>query len=165
MMISRTRLAFLVLLFVAGGTVLIDGVRAGGGHYFPPVTDAPTLAECTACHIAYPAGLLPAASWQRIMGDLGNHFGDDASLDDATRESITAYLVANAADTGGREWGRRMLRGVDPANPPLRITELPRWEHKHDEVPAREWKSVKVKSRANCGACHADAAQGYFEED
>ena len=31
--------------------------------------------ECAACHTAYPPGLLPAASWQRLMGGLGKHFG------------------------------------------------------------------------------------------
>ena len=163
-MISRTRLIFLVLLFVAGGTVLIDGVRAGGGHYFPPVKDALTLEECTACHMAYPAAMLPAVSWARIMANLENHFGDDASLDAVTRAKITGYLVSNAADTGGTEWGRRMLRGVDYNVPPSRITSLPRWAHKHDEVRASEWTSPKVKSRANCAACHTDAEIGYFEE-
>jgi hypothetical protein len=41
-------------------------------------------AECGSCHLAYPPGLLPAASWQRIMIRLEGHFGDDASLDPAT---------------------------------------------------------------------------------
>ena len=164
-MISKTRLAVLAALFIGGGTVLINGVRAGGGHYFPPVTDALTLEECTACHIAYPASMLPAVSWAKLMSGLEDHFGDDASLDAATRAAITDYLVANAADTGGYRWGRRMLRGVDYDLPPARITSLPRWEHKHDEVPQRRWKSEKVKSPANCGACHRDADQGYFEED
>lgn len=164
-MISFSRLAFLTILTAAAGALTIERVQAGGSHYFPPVQDAKTANECGSCHMAYPASMLPAASWQRIMGDLGNHFGEDASLDAATREHITQYLVANAGDRGGRNWGYKMLRGIDPASAPLRITELPRWVHEHNEVSSREWKSAKVKSRANCGACHTGADQGYFDED
>ena len=57
------------------------------------------------------------------------------------------------------------MRGVDPATAPLRITELPRWVREHREVSQREWNSAKVKSKANCAACHTGAKQGYFDED
>ena len=52
--------------------------------------------ECAACHIAYPAGMLPAASWQRLMGTLGKHYGADASLDEATTREIGAWLKTQA---------------------------------------------------------------------
>ena len=45
--------------------------------------------ECAACHLAYPPGLLPAASWQRLMGNLPKHFGTDASLDAATLQTLS----------------------------------------------------------------------------
>ena len=54
--------------------------------------------ECAACHLAYPPGLLPAASWQRLMGNLPQHFGTDASLDPATVKEIGQWLQAHAAD-------------------------------------------------------------------
>ena len=31
--------------------------------------------ECGSCHMAYPAGLLKAASWQQIMRGLKTHYG------------------------------------------------------------------------------------------
>ena len=37
--------------------------------------------ECASCHVAYPPGMLPAASWARLMSGLGQHFGTDASFD------------------------------------------------------------------------------------
>ena len=37
--------------------------------------------ECGSCHMAYPPGLLPGVSWQRLMAELDNHFGDNAEID------------------------------------------------------------------------------------
>lgn len=125
------------------------------------VTHAATLAECSACHIAYPAALLPQRSWTAIMATLGDHFGEDASLDAATRAEIEAYLVANAADTGGRS---RALRGVDATATPLRITELPWFRREHDGEVSQALKD-KAKSMANCAACHTGAEQGLFDDD
>lgn len=63
-------------------TVLLFGrAQAGDDDYYAPVTDARTLQECASCDIAFPPSMLPAASWKRMMGELENHFGDDASLD------------------------------------------------------------------------------------
>src|SRR6476469_2775135 len=53
--------------------------------------------ECAACHVAYPPGLLPAASWQRLMDGLPRHFGTDASLEPAQVRELSAWLAANAA--------------------------------------------------------------------
>jgi hypothetical protein len=47
-------------------------------------------AECAACHTAYPAGMLPAQSWQRIMKGLDQHYGSDASLDASGCKSMRA---------------------------------------------------------------------------
>jgi nitrate/TMAO reductase-like tetraheme cytochrome c subunit len=46
----------------------------------------------------------------------------------------------------------------------LRITETRWFKHEHDEVSDRTWRNLKVKSASNCGACHAFAAQGKFNE-
>jgi hypothetical protein len=149
---------------LAFALVLLERAQAGGGHYFAPVTDPVVKEECGGCHLAFAPSMLPAASWQRMMGQLNDHFGDDASVDAQTARRITDYLVANAADTAGDRHGGRMLRGVSLDNPPLRITELPRWQREHRKVRDWEWQDKKVGSKANCVACHADAASGYYEE-
>ena len=115
---------------------------------------ATTVEECGACHMAFPPQLLPARSWQKIMSGLADHFGENAELAEPARAEITAFLVAHAADAPGTENGRLLLRGVDASAVPLRITELPFWQAAHREIPAREFTSVKVKSAANCLACH-----------
>ena len=159
-----TRPIALTLLALAFSALILGRAQAGGGHFYAPVTDPLVKEECGSCHLAFAPSMLPAASWRRMMSELKNHFGDDASLDPATLARITDYLVSNAGDTGGRRYGEKLLRGVSTTNPPLRITELPKWVREHREVPAWEWKHKEVRSKANCTACHADAAHGYYDE-
>ena len=118
------------------------------------VNNATWKSECGACHVAYPPGLLPAESWRAIMSGLARHFGSDASLDAASAHEITAFLEKNA-DTGKHELSDKPL---------LRITETRRFKSEHSEIAARHWKNPKVKSRANCGACHTTADSGDFSE-
>jgi nitrate/TMAO reductase-like tetraheme cytochrome c subunit len=110
--------------------------------------------ECAACHVAYPPGLLPAASWARIMGGLGKHFGTDASLDAASTADIAAWLKANAGT------GRR--GSEEP--PQDRISKSNWFVHQHDEVSASTWKRASIGSPSNCAACHSGAAKGDFNE-
>lgn len=112
--------------------------------------------ECAACHVAYPPGLLPAASWQRVMDGLGKHFGTDATVDEKDRREISAYLKAHA--------GTYKRATEEP--PQDRITKSA-WflrKHREDEVPASVWKRPSVGSPANCSACHGAAAKGNFSE-
>ena len=110
--------------------------------------------ECGSCHVASPPGLLPAASWARIMGSLNKHFGTDASLDDAATRDIGNWLQVNAGtDRRGHE---------DP--PQDRISKSKWFVRQHDEVSASTWKRASVGSPSNCSACHAGAAKGDFNE-
>ena len=34
--------------------------------------------ECGSCHMAYPPGLLPGRSWEKLMTGLADHFGENA---------------------------------------------------------------------------------------
>lgn len=144
--------------------LLLTHARAGGGHYFPPATNAKVQEECGSCHMAFAPSMLPARSWQHMMDKLQNHFGDDASLDPKVAAEITDYLISHAADQGGQRYGRRLLRGIVPGDARLRITELPYWVRKHRKVPAQEWASPEVRTKANCSACHTQAERGYYED-
>lgn len=110
--------------------------------------------ECAACHIAYPPGMLPAASWQRLMGSLQNHYGTDASLDAATVKQLSVWLNTHAGTH----------KRVSAPPPDDRITRSAWFIREHDEVPAATWKRPAVKSAANCAACHTQADQGDFRE-
>lgn len=110
--------------------------------------------ECAACHMAYPPGLLPAPSWQRLMNGLDKHFGVNASLDEATLKTLSSYLLAHAG------------RGGQASAPPQdRITQSSWFVRKHREFSAQDWANPRIKSAANCAACHTGAAQGDFDED
>jgi Dihaem cytochrome c len=113
--------------------------------------------ECGACHLAYPPGLLPASSWQRLMVDLPRHFGSDASLDAAMTAELSTWLQANAASF-------KKVRRNPEAPPEDRITRSAWFVREHREVATGVWRRTSIGSAANCGACHSNAAQGRFSE-
>lgn len=118
--------------------------------------DAPASyeAECASCHMAYPPALLSQQSWKYIMSGLSKHFGTDASVDPKTQTELTNWLVKNATT-------RQKYSETAPEN---RISKTSWFIRKHDEVNADVWKRAGIKSPANCGACHIDAANGVFSE-
>lgn len=128
-----------------------DDDRAQVRH--PAVVDAKWATECSACHVAYPAHYLHTDSWRAIMAGLDKHFGSDASLGPATTKEIALYLEKNSS-AGRHKSGK----------PVLRITETRWWKSEHRRIAARHWKNPKVKSRANCEACHTTADKGDFSE-
>jgi len=131
----------------------------------PVVASKQYESECGSCHFAYQAGWLPARSWKKMMGTLDQHFGENAELDQATRDNITAYLVAEAADNRPNRKSRKILRSIAEDESPLRISTLRYINHKHDEIPTRLIEgNAKVHSRANCAACHTEASSGNFNE-
>jgi hypothetical protein len=111
--------------------------------------------ECAACHLAYPPGMLPASSWQRLTAKLTQHFGVDASLDAATLAKLTPWLLANAGT----------MRRIAENPPEDRISRSPWFVRKHREIAADTWKRASIKSPSNCAACHHGADQGDFDED
>jgi hypothetical protein len=150
-------LLILTLTLVLWGT----SVQADGKERVTPVTDPATLKRCADCHMVYPAEFLPERSWRALLEKLENHFGDDASVPEAERRQILAYLTANAGDRSGS----KQLKGLSAGVTPLRITELPRWVREHEkEVSAAVWALPSVKSRSNCPACHVNAHLGDFSE-
>lgn len=143
-----------VSLLFAFGLLVGEAMAESGGLGFP-ATNAAWKAECGSCHIAYPPKLLPAPAWRRMMAGLDRHFGTDASVDTTTAAEIGAFLESNA--------GQGRKRGIDSGT--LRISETPWFRRKHDEVAPTTWKNPRVKTAANCGACHAGAERGDFDDD
>ena len=109
--------------------------------------------ECGSCHVAFAPHLLPAESWQRVMGRLSNHYGVDASIDAAHARELLAWLQAHAAN------GRRAA--VPPQD---RITQGAWFLREHKDLGAAVWQRASVRQPSNCGACHVRAAEGSFRE-
>jgi len=125
--------------------------------------EALTKQECSACHMAYQSWFLPKRSWTEIMATLPDHFGEDASLPEADRAAIEAYLLSGAADRNGRM--PRWLKAVPADVAPLRITELSWYLHEHgSRLQARAKSDPAIGTLSNCVACHKGAERGYFED-
>lgn len=151
---------------ILASALLATPALAQEGIKLPSVDHASTAKECGACHLVFPPQMLPARSWTKIMRGLDDHFGEDASLDQAARDDIASYLTSRAADTIGAPGARRFLRGLGQNDVPTRITEAPWWIRAHDEIRPAQYASEQVKSKANCIACHRTADKGeYFEEE
>ncbi len=103
---------------------------------------------CGECHLAYAPRHLPAASWERVLAGLDDHFGSDASLAPAELAPVRSYLVS----------GARKPKDTDPDPAVLRITETRWWVRQHDEIRPQRWNHPRISSRAACEACHLDAA-------
>lgn len=130
---------------LTSGTAVADDVFPGSNTNWK--------AECGSCHVAYPAQLLPAPSWQRLMKGLNKHFGTDASIDTATAADIGAFLDQYAGN-------KRGIAGETT----LRISETAWFQREHRKVDAATWKNPKIKSAANCAACHTAAEAGDYRE-
>lgn len=125
--------------------------------------DAPPAfqAECASCHVAFPPQLMAADDWRRVMATLDRHYGDNASLDEMTRLALEDFLVRNAGKNSKVGVGRTAGAAADA---PPRLTAGAWFVRKHHEVPRADWTHAKVKSPANCAACHSRAAEGSYRE-
>lgn len=122
-------------------------------------------AECGSCHMVYPPGLLPERSWVKMMGGLQDHFGENATLDKATADSIQKFLTTNAADQSSLRRSQKIAKSIPRGESPLRFTETRYFKRQHHEVGDNVWSRKAIGSPANCVACHARAEQGVFSED
>lgn len=142
----------------AASLALLSGLPAVG------VPDMPISAavndECGACHHVFHPSLLPRASWTGIMNGLAQHFGEDASLPQARKDEIAAFLQKYSAEAWDTLAARRFSK-VSPEDP-LRITATPAWRRIHRHIEPATFGKPAVGSKANCTACHRDADSGRF---
>jgi hypothetical protein len=130
---------------------------------YNPVEDSLVIEECGACHMVFQPQMLPQKSWQKIMANLEDHFGEDASLDPVSISHIENYLLESAADANW--FGGKFMRGLSGEEFPLRITETPYWVREHnEEVPLHRWNDPKVNSKSNCVVCHSRANRGDYDD-
>lgn len=217
-----------------------NGYNNKNHKYVVVEQDQTYVKECGACHLAYPVGLLPTASWKIIMAGLDDHFGENAELDNETTAYLVNYLVSylsqpQSAISGSKinkmrksapittdlaadlttasssdqqvfeSWDDILLKLRGHINekgeldaeavaiiiayldkpitikarsknhkllnnrskePLIRITELPYFIHKHDEIPKRMVAdNPQVGSFSQCDSCHKEAVKGLFNED
>jgi mono/diheme cytochrome c family protein len=96
-----------------------------------------------------------AANWRSVLKDLGKHYGTDASVNAQDLLIIQQYF-SSAASTNDAKHSAF-------AQPP-RLTNTPWFQREHRVVPRDAWANTKVKSAANCTACHTQAEKGSYAE-
>jgi mono/diheme cytochrome c family protein len=153
MRISDRILAPLMAITLGFGS--IASARAGERRLMPADVPGAYAQECASCHTAYPPGMLPARSWQRVMSGLDTHYGTDASLDVATTRQIGRWLLAHAGT----------YKRVSGEPPQDRITRSAWFDRKHRKVDLAVWTLPSVKTAASCSACHTGADQGNYDDD
>lgn len=143
---------------LAPGAFILTGLAPSGAAAIP--LNVAWQRECGECHMAFHPSLLPAKSWVAIMANLGDHFGEDASLDAVKANEISDFLTHHSAETWDSLAANR-LRFVDAARP-MEITATQFWTRMHHDIPAEVFARKTVGAKQNCSACHADAASGMF---
>lgn len=145
--------------------LLFSLLFSGLGNSYATAT-VPTLytKECGSCHVPYPAAFLPTRSWEKLLGNLEQHFDNNAELSDTVQNEITAYLIANSAEYSTDPRAEKFLKSIPTETTPLRITEVKFFKKLHRMMPRMLVKMGKVKSLTQCESCHDDTANGQFDE-
>jgi hypothetical protein len=144
---------FFVSLFFAAVSAAGDRHDRGNRNRdsTPP---AAYINNCGGCHMAYPAWMLPATSWSKIMSNLDEHFGSQVSVPAEDAAVVERWLKEQAAGSGANRRGDKVARHL-AGQSPLRVTDTPWFIHKHRKLPGSS-------NFADCVSCHTDAAQGIY---
>jgi len=133
-----------------------------------PVSNDTYAEECGSCHFAYPPGLLPSGSWDKLLNDkaLQDHFGENAELDADVVKEVHDYAVAHSAEKSWYKRSRKITFATEGKEEPLRITDVSYIKRKHHEIPKKMITgNPDVESQSNCSACHTQADKGIFDSD
>jgi len=121
------------------------------------------LSVCGECHMAYPPGLLNAASWSALIQGASDHFGEDVSIESAEAEDLEIYLTSGAAENVHGELARDISRDLG-GRVVTRITDIPEIQE-HHELSSSVFSRKSIGGLSNCIACHKRADLGVFDDD
>jgi len=136
-------------VFMFAAAMMFAAVTAQA-ETFPVVDNQAVRTECGDCHMVFPPQTLPKAVWGKIIGNLSDHFGEDASgQEPAVLAEILAYHVKNASDVSNVRAAKKWRTTAHVT----RILDAPRFKAKHKGCDA-VWSHKLVRSPSNCLACH-----------
>jgi len=154
---NRGMVLFLCVIFLAPTAVANDfGWFRKTQYSKVEIYDECYEAECGACHFAYQPGLLPTASWKKLLAALDDHFGEFANIDDTGDLTfVRDHLLKNAADKSDYQLSKKIMRSLPVNLMPIRITDVPYFKEQHRAVPwGALMKKGKVVSQSSCNQCH-----------
>ncbi|AXH16291.1 cytochrome C [Malaciobacter mytili] len=132
----------------------------------PLVTNEIYTNECGSCHFAYFPGLLPQNSWEKLMSGLDNHFGDDASVDEQTFQTLSKFLNDNSAEKNmNYKRSRKIVKSIAKDEVYIAISKTPYIHKKHKKIRKDLITQKEVKGLFNCTACHKSAKKAIFNDD
>ena len=97
--------------------------------------------ECAQCHTLYAPFMQTSDKHEKIMANLENHFGDDASIDDETNKKILEFLRQNSAEKSSSKWAIKFAKNDDIA-----ITSSPFWQKAHENLNKAIFKRDKKQT-------------------
>jgi len=149
-----------------GGAQKVDDDKNGQDNddHLRPVTNQAYKETCGECHFAYQPGLLPSASWLKILDQLDDHFGEGLDIDSETLIIISDYLVASGAEKSSAKRSMKIMRSLGNQMP-MRISDIPYIREKHHELNPEIYNRKSIGSPGNCTACHITAEKGIYEDD
>ncbi|MCK5648769.1 MAG: cytochrome C [Gammaproteobacteria bacterium] len=115
---------------------------------------------CGTCHFSFQPGLLPGLSWEKVMNNLDNHFGQTLKMTDVEARTMRRYLLDNSAGHVNDEISNQILQSLKYNPVPVRITKTPFFVYKHDRLQ----KKGSIHNIGQCDSCHEDARQGYYNK-
>jgi cytochrome b len=122
--------------------------------------------DCGDCHKVYPPFILPRRSWERIMDNLDNHFGEkitDQNISRSAQNSIRNFLYENCAEHSTREVAYKMCTSIGRRGPKS-TSKAPYWRAVHAGIDPAVFKRKSVKDKSNCAACHKDFEHGVLDD-
>jgi len=121
--------------------------------------------KCTLCHKTYPPFMLPHASWIRLMDGLNNHFGEQITENNITKEeqnTIKEYLLSQSAETSTHKVAFKTLESLGDMRP-ISMSKVPYWREAHKNIEKSTFKSLPIKDASNCFVCHPDFEYGVLD--
>ena len=118
--------------------------------------------ECASCHILYPPHLLPQKAWNKMMDNLEEHFGDDASVDDSSNKIIRKYLLNNSSETSNKQASVYIMKEYMNE---IAISDTSYWKDIHKNINKKIFQSKKIRTKSNCKACHTNFENGLIENE
>ncbi len=116
---------------------------------------------CGSCHFPYQAGLMPAISWEKMMSNLDDHFGQPVKMTDIEIRTMRRYLLDNSAGHVNDEISNKILQSFNYNSVSLRITKTPFFIDKHNP----DHNKVNRNNMGECDSCHQDAQHGDYNND
>lgn len=113
--------------------------------------------ECASCHIGYAPYLLPRIAWEKMMSDLENHFGDDASFEG--EDEVLGFLVRHSSENYANKFRVSLAR---ESSDEMAISNRAFFKLAHQNLQGSIFSAEAIKSKANCNACHENIEMGLW---